>query len=143
MTFLISLAITVLGLAASWGAYKRRGAASGMRGAAWSLVPMAAYMTGLTGFVTGLVFDPLKWAGVIVAGLAALLYVTSGVMLRRRAEAGGGHGEVGGETKAATGGGHGEAGGGSKAVEQKRPSAVSGDPDLADIEAILRKRGIS
>lgn len=129
MTFLISLAITVLGLVASWGAYKRRGAASGMRGAAWSLVPMAGYMTGLTGFVTGLVFDPLKWAGVVVAGLAALLYVTSGVMLRRRAEAGG-------ETKAVTGGA-------SKAVEQKRPSAVSGDPDLADIEAILRKRGIS
>jgi hypothetical protein len=135
MTFLISLAITVLGLAASWGAYKRRGVASGMRGAAWSLVPMAAYMTGLTGFVTGLVFNPFKWAGVIVAGLAALLYVTSGVMLRRRADAGG-------ETKAATGSGFGEVGG-SKAVERKPPSAVSGDPDLADIEAILRKRGIS
>lgn len=130
MTFLISLAITVLGLVASWGAYKRRGAASGMRGAAWSLVPIAAYMTGLTTFITGLVFNPLKWAGVVLAGLAALLYVTSGVMLRRRAE-------EGGETKAA------KAGGGSKAVEQKRPSAVSGDPDLADIEAILRKRGIS
>lgn len=129
MTFLISLAITVLGLVASWGAYKHRGAASGLRGAAWSLVPMAAYMTGLTTFITGLVFNPLKWAGVVLAGLAALLYVTSGVMLSRRAEAGG-------ETKAAKGGD-------SKAVEQKRPSAVSGDPDLADIEAILRKRGIS
>lgn len=131
MTFLISLTITVLGLLASWGVYKSRGVASGMRGAAWSLVPMAAYMTGLTGFFVSLVFNPLRWAGVILAGLAAVLYVTSGVMLRRRAEA---RGET--APKAAKGGK-------AKAVEQKPSAAASGDPDLADIEAILRKRGIS
>jgi hypothetical protein len=129
MTFLVSLTITVLGLLTSWGLYKSRGAASGMRGVAWSLVPMAAYMTGLTGFFVSLVFSPLRWAGVILAGLAAVLYVTSGVLLRRRAEAGGE-----GVVQAAKGG---EA----KAVEQKS-AAASGDPDLADIEAILRKRGI-
>jgi hypothetical protein len=129
MTFLISLLITALGLFASYGAYKRRGTASGMRGAAWSLVPMAAYMTGLTDFVTGLVFNPLRWAGVILAGVAAVLYVTSGVMLRRR--------EGGGEEPKAAG-----AGEGRRAVEKRKP-ATQGDPDLADIEAILRKRGIS
>jgi len=129
MTFLISLAITALGLFASYGVYKRRGTASGMRGAAWSLVPMAAYMTGLTGFITGLVFNPLRWAGVILAAVAAVLYVTSGVALRRR--------EAAAPQKAAKGGSaKGE-------VEQRRPAAASGDSDLDDIEAILRKRGIS
>src|SRR5690242_16501202 len=84
MTFLISLAITALGLFASYGAYRRRGVASGARGAAWSLVPLAAWMTGLTGFITGLVFNPLRWAGVILAAVAVVLYVSSGVALRRR-----------------------------------------------------------
>lgn len=129
MTFLISLAITALGLVASYRAYKRRGVASGARGAAWSLVPMAAWMTGLTGFVTGLVFNPLRWAGVILAAVAVVLYVSSGVALRRREGAAPGKDVKGGSAK-------GE-------VEQRRPAAASGDSDLADIEALLRKRGIS
>lgn len=130
MTFLISLLITALGLFASYGVYKRRGTASAMRGAAWSLVPMAAYMTGLTGFLTGLVFNPLRWAGVILAGVAAVLYVTSGVALRRKADGGG---EAPKQTRGES----------RPAVEGRRQSAPQGDPDLADIEAILRKRGIS
>src|ERR1700736_3581754 len=89
MTLLISLTITAAGLLMSWGAYKRRGLASGLRGAAWSLVPMAGYLTGLTGFVVGLALDPVRWLGVILAGLAAVLYVTSGVMLRRQGGDGG------------------------------------------------------
>ncbi|HXA59122.1 MAG TPA: hypothetical protein VNW94_08185 [Streptosporangiaceae bacterium] len=128
MTLLISLTITVLGLLASYAAYKRRGTASAMRGTAWSLVPMAAYATGLTDFVSGLVFNPLKWLGVILAGVAGVLYVTSGVMLRRREEAGPA------APKAARGGRS------KKAVESP---AANLDPDLADIEAILRKRNIS
>ncbi|WP_344945115.1 hypothetical protein, partial [Actinomadura miaoliensis] len=87
--FAISLGVTALGLLISWGLYRRRGAASGLRGAAWSLVPLAAAMTGVTGFLADLAFSPAKWAGVAVAGLAVLLYLTSGAMLSRRGGAGG------------------------------------------------------
>jgi hypothetical protein len=136
MEFLVSFVITALGLVISWGVYKSRGAASGMRATAWSLAPMALWMTGVTHLVVGLALNPLHWAGVVLAGLVALLYVTSGVMLARKAEA------EGEEPRKKKGKGRKS----PAAVEQRRPNAGSGigaDDDLADIEAILRKRGIS
>jgi membrane protein implicated in regulation of membrane protease activity len=141
--FLISLGITALGLVGSWGVYRRRGAASGMRGAAWSLVPMAAYFTGLTEFFTDLVFSPVKWAGVAIAGLAVVLYVVSGMMLRSGQTGGGAQVEEGSpkaagkDTKASkTRKGKGE-------IEQSKPDASGLGSDLGDIEEILKRRGIS
>jgi membrane protein implicated in regulation of membrane protease activity len=142
--FLISLGITALGLVGSWGAYRRRGAASGMRGAAWSLVPMAAYSTGLTEFFTDLVFSPVKWAGVAIAGLAVVLYVVSGMMLRSGQTGGaqveeGSPKSAGKDTKAPKARkrkGKGE-------IEQSKPDASGLDSDLGDIEEILKRRGIS
>jgi hypothetical protein len=130
LLFVISVAATGLGLFGSWAAFRRRGAASGLRGTAWSLLPIAAYLTGLTTFLADLVFSPVKWLGVALFGLGALLYVTSGVMLRRKA---------GGERateRLGTPAGRAPAG----AVED-RP--VTLDSDLSDIEQILKKRGIS
>ncbi|WP_131741601.1 hypothetical protein [Actinomadura roseirufa] len=136
--FVISLGVTLVGLFASWGVYRRRGAASGLRGASLSLVPLAAAMTGVTEFFVDLAFSPVKWTGVAVAGLAALLYVTSGAMLARRSgtpEDGRGAGRGGGEPKAA-----------KRAAKPKGAvggATPSGDPELAEIEQILRNRGIS
>lgn len=136
--FAISLGVTLVGLVISWGAYRRRGAGTGLRGAALSLVPLAAAMTGVTEFFVDLAFSPVKWAGVAVAGLAVMLYLASGAMLSRRAGAGGGG-------KAAEGGeGRRSAG---RAAKPKRgvegPAPGGGDPELAEIEKILRDRGIS
>ncbi|MBA9006057.1 hypothetical protein [Thermomonospora cellulosilytica] len=139
MLFMISLGITVLGLAVSYGVGKRRGVASGMRGASLSLIPLAATMTGVTGFVADLVFSPARWAGVVLAGLAVLLYLVSGVMLGRRASGGG-------SAPAAGTGGRKErkeqgAGRPRRAVE--RSAGPAADPEMAEIEEILRRRGIS
>ncbi|WP_141575041.1 hypothetical protein [Actinomadura sp. WMMA1423] len=135
--FAISLGVTLVGLVISWGAYRRRGAATGLRGAALSLVPLAAAMTGVTEFFVDLAFSPVKWAGVAVAGLAVLLYLASGAMLSRRGDAGGGKAAKGGE-------GHRSAG---RAAKPKRgvegPAPGGGDPEMAEIERILRDRGIS
>ncbi|MBO2449868.1 hypothetical protein J4573_22390 [Actinomadura barringtoniae] len=137
MIDLISYAVTALGLFISWGVYRRRGAASGMRGAALSLVPAAAAMTGVTKFITDLAFSPVKWAGVILAGVAVMLYLTSGVMLSRRA---GADGEVpeGKRAKQAKA----PKGGRPKRAVEKGGASAGMDPDLADIEEILRNRGI-
>ena len=134
--FTISMAVTVLGLVASWAAAKRRGTASGLRGAAWSLVPLGAYLTGLTKFLADLVFSPLKWAGVIVLALGGVLYVTSGVMLRRGADAAPA-GRKGGREESAPKAA--PAGGSPKAVEKRAPRI---DDDMAEIEKILKNRGI-
>lgn len=138
LLFTISLAVTAVGLLGSWGAYRRRGAASGMRGAAWSLVPLGAYLTGLTKFLADLAFGPVKWAGVAVLALGAVLYMASGVMLRRgkspdasaRPAAKAGADRRGTAAKARPKG----------AVER---GGAAADPDLAEIEQILKNRGIS
>src|SRR4051794_36004332 len=130
--FTISTAVTALGLVASWAAAKRRGTASGLRGAAWSLVPLGAYLTGLTKFLSDLVFSPVKWVGVIVLALGGVLYMTSGVMLRRGggASADASTGDSGGKRAERASR---RAGGGSapKAVEK---SGQPVDPDLAEID---------
>ncbi|MEU8120782.1 hypothetical protein AB0C21_18900 [Spirillospora sp. NPDC049024] len=135
--FAISLGVTLVGLVISWGAYRRRGAATGLRGAALSLVPLAAAMTGVTEFFVDLAFSPVKWAGIAVGGLAVLLYLASGAMLSRRGDAGGGKAAGGGE-------GHRSAGRGGKPRRGvEGPAPGGGDPELAEIEKILRDRGIS
>lgn len=132
--FAISLGVTLAGLVISWGAYRRRGAGTGLRGAALSLVPLAAALTGVTEFFVDLAFSPVKWAGVAVAGLAVLLYVTSGAMLSRRPAGGG---------KAAGDGGRGAARRGAKPKGAVEGPARGADPEMAEIERILRDRGIS
>ncbi|GGL16940.1 cellulose synthase [Planomonospora parontospora] len=87
--------LTGVGLVLSFLLLRRRGAAAGLRAAAWSLLPLAAYLTGalptlwqigtaVTGFVTGLVLNPTVWAGVAVAGVSALLFLVSGFLRGRR-----------------------------------------------------------
>src|SRR5260370_1982217 len=88
--------LTALGLVASWFGWRRRGVAAGLRGAAWSLLPLAAYLTGavemlwkmgtaVTTFAASFIFSPKVWSGVIVAGVSALLFAVSGGLRRRRA----------------------------------------------------------
>ncbi len=81
--------LTGVGLVLSYLAYRRRGAGSGLRWAAWSLLPIAAYLTGsiemfwkmgvaIGDFAKGFVFSPKVWAGIALAGLAVVLFVVSG-----------------------------------------------------------------
>ncbi|WP_248963084.1 cellulose synthase [Sphaerisporangium perillae] len=156
--------VTAAGLVLSFLAFRRRGAGAGLRGAAWSLIPLAAYLTGalpalwqagtaVVGFVTGLVFSPTVWAGVIVAGLSALLFLVSGVLRRRRGGAAGGAKSRRAERAQAGAPGAGAAAGAGATPTpgatqplrrplQAKPAAPA-DDDLSDIEEILKRRGIS
>ena len=141
----VGVALTAVGLVLSVGLWRRRGAASGLRGVAWSLLPLAAAMTGLLKVVwevadsvstwaVHLVFSPVVWGGLVLAGVSATLFVVSG-FLRRRSP------KRGGRSKRK------EAGPGVEpaAVTASRPPAAQGpaDDDMEDIEAILKKHGIS
>src|ERR1700677_3548413 len=86
--------LTGVGLVLSYLAMRRRGIGSGLRGAAWSLLPVAAYLTGaiemfwkmgvaIGDFATGFVFSPKVWAAIAVGGVSQLLFVVSGPLPRR------------------------------------------------------------
>ncbi len=91
--------LTGLGLVLSFLVMRRRGIGSGLRGAAWSLLPLAAYLTGsiemfwkmgiaIGDFAKGFVFSPKVWSGIALAGLAVVLLVVSGPLRRRRVQRG-------------------------------------------------------
>ncbi|MEV6281712.1 hypothetical protein [Kribbella sp. NPDC051770] len=90
--------LTLLGLIGSWAAWRRRGAAAGVRGVAWSLLPVSLYLTGLlelvwdvvrsaVSWVSHLIFSPSVWAGAALFGVSVVLYVVSGVAKGRRSPA--------------------------------------------------------
>jgi hypothetical protein len=88
--------LTGIGLVASYYVGQRRGYRAMARGAAWSLIPIAAYLTGsikmfwqigdaIGNFATAFVFSPAKWAGIAVAAGAAALFVSTSGRQRRKA----------------------------------------------------------
>ena len=54
--------LTIIGAALTWFAWRRRGLAAGLRGLAWTLLPVAAWLTGTLKLVTGIVDDVVSWA---------------------------------------------------------------------------------
>jgi hypothetical protein len=140
----IFVAATVVGLVLSGLAWRRKGARSGIRGVAWSLLPAAAWLThslGLVGrivsavvrFGAGFVFSPEAWLGVILVGISVLFFLVSGgiplVGSRRRHRKGVDSDRA--ETRAPVAG------------SSRRAAVESGDDDLADVRDILKKHGIS
>jgi hypothetical protein len=92
----LCVGLTIIGFVLSYAAYKRRGLRSAMIGVAWSLLPIAALMTGaiemlwkistaIGKFASGFVFSPEKWAGIGVTALAIALFLAAGGRQRRKA----------------------------------------------------------
>jgi hypothetical protein len=142
----LAITLTLLGGLYTYVAYQRRGLAAALRGAGLTLLPIAAWLTGVLELLTEvgdavgdwavkLALSPSLWAGVALAGFAAVLFVVSGFLTKRG---------VGSKPKAAK----------APRSERKalaradaRPSAPvvddGVDAEMAEIEAILRKRGIT
>lgn len=154
----LCIGVTAVGLVLSFLALRRRGAIAAMRLTAWSLLPLAAYLTGalqslwtigstVVSFVTNLILNPMVWAGVAVTGLSVVLFVVSGVLRGRKlARADGAK-----EPKQAPAGAQRPAVGKSapgQAAPTGKPAAAARndgtkDEDFSDIEDILKRRGIS
>ncbi len=141
----LALSLTVLGAIWTWWAYTRRGLASGLRALAFTLLPAAAYLTKTLRMFTEivdavgdwagrLVLNPTTWAGIVVAGVSGLLFAVSGRLRAREIRQGRAKGRHPKELST-----H----GGASAPASKGRPAMSEDDDMADIEALLRKRGIS
>ena len=144
----LTLVLTLMGGGWTWYAFRNRGITAGIRGAALTLLPPAAYLTGtleagarivdvVADWGTGLVFGPSVWFGMGLLGISVTLFFLANLL--------GARGKGGPEPKADQ----------KKADRKKKepagelssPPAGRGKPviddDLAEIEAILKKRGIS
>jgi hypothetical protein len=143
----LTLTLTLLGGIYTWFAYQRRGVAAGLRGAGITLIPVALLLTDTLKMLTRIVdavgdwalnvaFNPFTWAGILLAGVSVVCFVVAGVLTRR---------EIGTTSRAGRGDAAPEESRGLPAGRAKkaRPAVDPVDSDMAEIEALLRKRGIS
>jgi hypothetical protein len=148
----IAAGLAILGLILSFFAWRRRGAAAGLRGVAWSLLPVAAYLIGaiellwrfgsaIASFASSFVFSPRVWAGIIVVIVSVVLFMVSGRLRARARRRSGGQ-----APPKAAGAGTGTtaaAGKPGKAISApKRQPAVVDDDVLGDAAEVLRRHGI-
>jgi hypothetical protein len=138
----LAMSLTVLGGIYTWWALRHRGFTAAVRAAGFTLLPLAAWMTGLlqvfgdvadsfAHWFTRLVFSPTVWLGVIVFVVAVVMISGANAVSRRL------------DPKPAKSRRGGDKGDQPKAVKAtSRPDPLI-DDEMAEIQAILKKRGIS
>lgn len=134
----LALALTMVSGCVTWIRAQRHGAAAAVRWAGITLLPLAAYFThtlrllgrigtAVSDWAVGFVWNPFVWLGLVMAVLGIGLIAASTRLPggRRTPRAGASKGEP-------------------KAVRSRKSQADLGlGDDLDDIQAILRKHGIS
>lgn len=160
----LCLALALIGLLATVVLWRSSRASRGrvLQGLAWTLAPIALYLTGLLRMVWDavvavarwagqIVFSPQVWVGFSLLAVAVVLFVVGGLLVRRshlradpKGKALGRAAGAGGATAAAGTGRRQPAVGAAKAAPAgtKKQAAASEDPEMDEIEALLRSRGI-
>jgi hypothetical protein len=149
------LIVTIVGLILSFIAWRKKGLRSGLRGVAWSLLPIVMYLTGairlvghlgsaIVQFAGSFVFSPKAWFGVILAGVAVLCFLISGGIpllggTRRRNKA---RRQRARESRDSGSHGGPDATPSLPPARQQPPGPAPSDDDLSDVQEILRRRGI-
>jgi hypothetical protein len=136
----LACSLSALGGVLTYLAWQRHGITALVRGTAWTLLPIAAWLTGTLKLLTevlgdvgdwavDLVFSPRVWLGICLAGVSAVLFGVSGLVRRRRAPA---PDRTAGSARAGRRG-------------PALPASRGGDglEGMDEIDAILRKHGIS
>lgn len=157
LTSTVCVALSAAGLAiALLTAYRRRYLAA-VRTAAFALLPVGLYMTGLVtlgskvgkavgDWAAGLVFKPSVWAGFGVLAVSAVLYVVSRFAAGRRKDKGKSRDRDRGDVVAAPGAAAPAlppAKGRTKAQPQARTHTGTSElSDFSEVEEILKRRGI-
>ena len=151
----LALTLTLLGGIWTWLAFRRRGAAAGLRAAAFTLLPAAAWLThtlqmftrigtAVADWAANLVFNPFVWSGVVLFGVSGVLFVVSGFMRSRQLANAPKPGRKRGRWL-----GRKQADKQGRATPGALPASAAGrsepvvDDDMDEIEALLRKRGIT
>ena len=146
----LAAALTVLGAIWTWVAFRRRGLGAGVRAAGWTLLAPAAYLTGLlraggrivdavADWAARLVFSPTVWIGFGIAALAIVLIFVARLLPTKEKPSRAARKGAAGAAPA------GSAGPASVAAPKtvKGPVVEDDDDDMADVNDILKKYGIS
>jgi hypothetical protein len=123
----ISIAIAAVGailVALSIRRARSKGAAAALQQAAVGFLLVGASAIGIVGFLAGIALSPLAWLGIVSLALAGVLFIVGQRLDGRR------------PTRQAVKTGRPTKG----EVTAKAPAA---DDDFSDIEAILKKHGIT
>lgn len=160
MTLLLCVALTAFAVLVTGVQVRRRRPRSATRWLGAALLPVGAYLTGLltltarivdavVRWATSLVLSPVTWVGLGLLAAGLVLLVGAGLVRPRR-----GRGTAGGDGRADAQPGRGGPvrSGGRKAAKSSRslpgkPPASAGavpaaDDDFAEVEEILRRRGL-
>jgi hypothetical protein len=135
----LALSLSVVGGIYTWWALRHRGIVAAVRGAGLTLLPLAAWMTGLlqvfgditdtlSSWLAHLVFSPKTWLGMII-GFVAIVLIGGANAIARRGKP---------DKPARTPGTK-----PPKAVGPTQSTDPLIDDEMAEIQAILKKRGIS
>lgn len=139
----LALSLSVLGGIYTWWALRHRGISAAVRGAGLTLLPLAAWMTGLLEvfgeignalghWLTRLVFSPAVWLGVVVFFIACVLIGGANVVSRRMPA----------DVKSSRRSRRAAADPSPKSLSRASKPDPLIDDEMAEIQAILKKRGI-
>lgn len=153
----LCIGLALIGVIVAGVAWRKGSRGRVIQGVGLALAPIALYFTGLlrllwdavvavVGWATSIVFTPSMWFGISLLGLCLVLWVVGGVLHRRAPAKSGSSRAVSPAAKPAVGTGRTPAPAAKstgKAPAQGKAQAAEVDPDLAEIEAILKNRGIN
>lgn len=144
----LTVVLTLVGLVSSGVLWRARGPASGLRMLAIALLPAAAYLTGtlkliweigdaVVSWSVRFAFSPFVWLGIVVGGVSAVLFAVASGMRKR------GVGTKGRAPRRKEVSTDPALPAGPSRPPARSPKSAPETEDMADIEAILKKHGIS
>jgi hypothetical protein len=141
----LALSLSVVGGIYTWWALRHRGVVAAVRGAGLTLLPIAAWLTGLlevagkigdalSHWLATLVFNPATWLGMIIGFVAIVLIGGANAIARRGKPDKPDKSDKPQKTQGSSA---------PKAVRATKSPDPLIDDEMAEIQAILKKRGIS
>lgn len=142
----LCIGLSLIGVIVVALAWRRGHRGRVVQGVGLALAPTALYFTGLlsllwngvvatVGWASRILFTPSVWFGITLLGVCVVLWVVGGLLVRRganRAPAVAGRGTKQQSLPAA-----------QKGQPARKQQAAPVDDDMAEIEAILKNRGIN